>query len=147
MRPSGAESAARISPHAWAPFVPFARAGVRSQSGRLYLSGTFISGQAGGSVNLLPHRTPAHSNVVQSDAYDPENDFDGSNLGTFANSRLCRDGTNGLNFLMILEAPPGFEPGMEVLQTYAASLSAAISRSQPDSWFQLAMFWSTILRS
>jgi hypothetical protein len=46
---------------------------------------------------------------------------------------------------MILEAPPGFEPGMEVLQTYAASLSAAISRSQPASWFQLAMFWSTNL--
>ena len=44
-----------------------------------------------------------------------------------------------------LEAPPGFEPGMEVLQTYAASLSDAISRSQPGSWFQLALFWSTNL--
>jgi hypothetical protein len=31
------------------------------------------------------------------------------------------------------------------LQTYAASLSAAISRSQPASWFQLALFWSTNL--
>jgi hypothetical protein len=53
---------------------------------------------------------------------------------------------NRFNLNEEFEAPPGFEPGMEVLQTYAASLSAAISRSQPDSWFQLAMFWSTIPR-
>jgi len=37
-------------------------------------------------------------------------------VGTLANSRLCRHGTSNLLFLGLLEAPPGFEPGMEVLQ-------------------------------
>ena len=64
------------------------------------------------------------------------------NLGTLASARLCHPRTHGANFLMILEAPPGFEPGMEVLQDcsgprfwlqFADSLSNSTAGYRPDS--------------
>jgi hypothetical protein len=43
---------------------------------------------------------------------------------------------------------PGYAGGrVASVPTYAPSLSAAISRSQPASWFQLAMFWPTNSKS
>ena len=38
-------------------------------------------------------------------------------LGSLRRRRLFLLNTSGANFRVILEAPPGFEPGMEVLQT------------------------------
>jgi hypothetical protein len=37
--------------------------------------------------------------------------------------RLCLSAANGVVFRRILEAPPGFEPGMEVLQSHPRSFS------------------------
>ena len=58
------------------------------------------------------------------------------NLGTFASARMCRQGTNGTNLLRILEAPPGFEPGMEVLQTSALPLGDGAVRTTIRREFQ-----------
>jgi hypothetical protein len=41
---------------------------------------------------------------------------------------LCGARTNDAIFLRILEAPPGFEPGMEVLQTSALPLGDGADR-------------------
>jgi hypothetical protein len=46
----------------------------------------------------------------------------GVHLGALRNEGLAEATTETCNFLMILEAPPGFEPGMEVLQTSALPL-------------------------
>jgi hypothetical protein len=47
----------------------------------------------------------------------PERGYSRADLGTLMRGRLCRSAANGVVFRRILEAPPGFEPGMEVLQT------------------------------
>ncbi len=46
-----------------------------------------------------------------------------------------------------LEAPPGFEPGMEVLQTYAAGLRRQAAATSSFSGFQLVKIWATISKS
>jgi hypothetical protein len=87
--------------------------------------GSFVYA-GGGSVNLLPLRTPRYATVLQSDTYDLVNDGCGPNLGTVASTRLRRARTNDASFLEILEAPPGFEPGMEVLQIQRGRASCCL---------------------
>jgi hypothetical protein len=84
--------------------------------------------KAGGSTNLLPLPTPALTNFVRSDIYEPVAD---SARAAWDHLRAlaCHDGTSDAVFLRILEAPPGFEPGMEVLQIRRGSVSCWLASS------------------
>ena len=53
---------------------------------------------------------------VRSDVYEFRIKVGVRDLGTVVTVRLYRQRTSDSIFLRILEAPPGFEPGMEVLQ-------------------------------
>ena len=52
-----------------------------------------------------------------------------AHLGAQSWLRLCRLRTSSANLLRILEAPPGFEPGMEVLQTHSDPFSNSSKHS------------------
>ena len=110
------------------------RVRVRMRSPDLLLA-TGSSPQGGGPRNLLPLRTSPLTNFVQSETYGSANDSERRDLGTFANSRLYRQGTSNAVFVRNLEAPPGFEPGMEVLQGHPQSFLADphLASSPPKS--------------
>src|SRR5688572_27730692 len=75
--------------------------------------------KGGGLKNLLPSATskskaPPHHRLT--DGLIGERCLYDVDLGTLTRGGLCPRGTSGADFRRILEAPPGFEPGMEVLQ-------------------------------
>jgi hypothetical protein len=74
----------------------------------------------GGPPTRHPVGKPALASSLKSHTYEVANDCSRPNLGTVAGAALrhARTGSGNFNRILgILEAPPGFEPGMEVLQT------------------------------
>ena len=97
---------------------------------------SFRNRQAGGSRNLRLFEHPLSQLFVRSDHLRIRKRFRMGNLGTLASACLCRQGTSDAFFLRILEAPPGFEPGMEVLQTSALPLGDGALRTTIRREFQ-----------
>jgi hypothetical protein len=99
----------------------------------------------GGSRHLLPSGTNERRrlNCIKRFTGEAIRETSGSaaDLGTVARDRLCEGRISSANCIEILEAPPGFEPGMEVLQDcsaprlwleFANSLSDSTARHRSD---------------
>jgi hypothetical protein len=104
--------AERLSPTYTKPFDVLAN-GAKLEAG----SPVWTRNRAGGSRNLLRFDLQVSQTLCE-----PVND--GARI-TWEHSRVpaCVAKEQAMRFLRILEAPPGFEPGMEVLQTGPGRLS------------------------
>ena len=71
---------------------------------------------------------PALATFVRSDIYEFVDDSAARNFGNICKCPLVSPKNKNAFFEGILEAPPGFEPGMEVLQTSALPLGDGAGR-------------------